>query len=515
MLILSAVLVVFCVVLYLYGTRTFNYWKKRGIKHEKPLPFVGTNLKNFAQKASMAMMATETYRKFPNEKVVGYYRGTVPELVIRDPEIAKRILVTDFQHFYARGFNPHKTVIEPLLKNLFFADGDLWRLIRQRFTPAFSTGKLKAMFPLITKRAENLQIFTEKIVINRDHYDARELMGRYTTDFIGECGFGINMDTLNDENSQFRALGKRIFERKLRDGVSAALKIMFPEMCKNLTFLAPELEKTMNHLYQSVVKERNNKPSGRNDFVDLLLELKEKGEIIGESIEKKDKDGKPEIVTLELTDSLMMSQMFVFFGAGFETSSTASSYTLHQLAFNPDCQEKVQAEIDSVLEKYDNKLTFDAIKDMAYLEMCFYESMRMYPSVAYLMRKCTSKEYTFPEINLTIDEDVKIMIPIQAIQMDEKYFREPTKFDPERFSFGAKDDIKKFVFLPFGEGPRACVGERLGQMQSMAGLAAVLQKFTVEPAAISRRDIIPDPTGVVSENFVGGLPLKFRRRVKN
>ncbi|XP_028178013.1 cytochrome P450 6B7-like [Ostrinia furnacalis] len=503
---------VLSVALYFYGTRTFNYWKQRGIKHDKPLPFLGNNLMQFCQRASLAMIATETYKKYPNEKVVGFYRGITPELLIRDPEIAKRILVTDFQHFYARGFNPHKTVIEPLLKNLFFADGDLWRLIRQRFTPAFSTGKLKAMFPLITKRAEKLQIITEDI-INRDHYDARELMARYTTDFIGECGFGINMDSLNDENSQFRKLGKRIFERQPRDVFVAALKLIFPELFKHWYFLAPELEKTMVTLMQTVMKERNFKPSGRNDFIDLIIYI-EKGAMVGESIEKKDADGKPEIVSMELTDLLMTAQAFVFFGAGFETSSTASSYTLHQLAFNPDCQEKVQAEIDSVLEKYNNIITYDAVKEMTYLEMCFYEAMRMYPSVAYLARKCTSKVYTIPEINVTINEDVRVMVPIQAIQMDEKYFREPNKFDPERFSFGAKEDIKNFVFLPFGEGPRACVGARLGQMQSMAGIAAVLHKFTVEPAACSVRNPIPDPSGTVSEGFVGGLPLKFKRRVK-
>lgn len=457
MLIVILVLVVL-VSLYLFGTRTFEYWTKRGVKGPKPLPFVGTYLRNFAQRASMAMMATEAYKNYPNEKVVGTFRGTSPELVIRDPEIAKRILVTDFQHFYARGFIPHRTVIEPLMKNLFFADGDLWRLIRQRFTPAFSTGKLKAMFPLIAKRAENLQIITEEIV-NRDHYDARELMARYTTDFIGECGFGINMDTLNDENSQFRALGKRIFHRTFRDAINGALKLMFPELCKNLDFLDPELEKTMRHLFQTVVKERNYKPSGRNDFIDLMLELKEKGEMVGESIERKDKDGKPETVKLELSEALMMAQMFVFFGAGFETSSTASSYTLHQLAFNPDCQEKVQAEIDRVLEKYDNKITYEAIKEMNYLEMAFFEAMRMYPSVAFLIRMCRSKEYTFPEINLSIHEDVKVIIPIQAIQMDEKYFNEPNRFDPERFSFGSKDARKNFVYLAFGEGPRACVGK--------------------------------------------------------
>lgn len=498
--------------LYLYGVRTFNYWKKRGIKHDKPIPFMGNNIKQFLQRASMAMVATEVYNKYPEEKVVGFYRGTAPELVIRDPEIAKRILVTDFLCFHSRGLQPHKTVIEPLLKNIFFADGDLWRLIRQRFTPAFSTGKLKAMFHIITDRAQKLQVITEQVV-DREYYDVRELMARYTTDFIGVCAFGIDMDSLTDENSQFRKLGKRIFERNLRDGVAGALKIMFPELCKNLHFLTPELETHMTHLVQSVVKERNYKPSSRNDFIDIMLELKKKGKIIGESIEHKNSNGTPKIVDLEMDDLLMTAQAFVFFGAGFETSSTASSYTLHQLAFHPEYQQKVFEEIDSVLAKYNNKITYDAIKEMKYLEKAFYESMRMYPSVAYLLRMCTVPEYTIPEIDLTINEGVKVVIPIQAIHRDEKYFQNANKFDPERFNEGTKDDMKNFVYLPFGEGPRMCVGARLGQMQSMAGLAAVLHKFSVEPAACTLRDPLPEPTGIVSEGFIGGLPLKIKRRL--
>ncbi|XP_030035152.2 cytochrome P450 6B5 [Manduca sexta] len=508
---LFVLLVIVFTCLYYYGVRTFDYWKKKGVKHDPPLPYFGNNLKQFMQQASMCMMATEVYKKYPEEKVVGFYRGTSPELVVRDPEIIKRVLVTDFNCFYARGFNPHKKVIEPLLKNVFFADGDLWKLIRQRFTPAFSTGKLKAMFPLITERAEKLQVLAEDIV-DEEYYDVRELMARYTTDFIGVCGFGINMDTMSDDNSQFRRLGKRIFERNFRDGVCGALKLMFPELCKNLTLLSPELEISMVKLVQSVLRDRNYKPSGRNDFIDLMLELKEKGKIIGESIESRNPDGSKKIVELEMDDLLMTAQAFVFFGAGFETSSTASSYTLHQLAFNPDCQKKVQQEIDTVLAKYNNKLTYEAVKEMHYLEMAFYEAMRMYPSVGYLIRECTVPEYTIPEINLTINEGVKLMIPMQAIHKDEKYFRDPENFDPERFQDGAKEDIKNFVFLPFGEGPRACVGARLGQMQSMAGIAALLHKFSVEPAACSLKNPLPEPTGIVSEGFIGGLPLKLRRR---
>lgn len=449
-------LILFLVVLYYYGTRTFDYWKKKGVKHDTPLPYVGNNLRQFVQRASMCMMATETYFKYPEERVVGFFRGTSPELVIRDPDIMKRILITDFHHFHARGFNPHKTVIEPLLKNLFFADGDLWKLIRQRFTPAFSTSKLKGMFPIITERAEKLQIIAEE-VSDRDFYDVRELMARYTTEFIGVCGFGINMDSLSDENSQFRWLGKRIFLRTPRDALNAALKMIFPELCKNLHFLAPELEISMVHLVQTILKERNYKPAGKNDFIDLLLELREKGKVSGESIEHRNADGTPKMVELEISDLLMAAQVFVFFGAGFETSSTASSYTLHQLAFNPECQTKVQEEIDRVVNKHGNKLTYEAINEMKYLEMAFYEGMRMYPSVGYLLRMCSSPKYTIPELDLTIDEGVKIFIPIQAMHKDERFFQNPDKFDPERFRDGTSH--MNNYYLPFGEGPRACVGK--------------------------------------------------------
>lgn len=449
-------ILLFVIVIYLYSTRTFNYWKKKGVKYDQPLPFFGNNLKQFMQQASMCMMATEMYNKYPEERVVGFFRGSSPELIIRDPVIAKKILINDFQQFHARGFIPHKTNIEPLLKNLFFADGDLWKLIRQRFTPAFSTAKLKGMFHIITDRAEKLQMLADDIT-KKDFYDARELMARYTTDFIGACGFGIHMDSLNDENSQFRWLGKRVFQRTTKDAIISALKLMFPTIFQNLHFLSPEIETSMKYLVNTILKERNYKPIGKNDFIDLLLELKEKGKIVGESIEYKEADGKPKIVELEMSELLIIAQIFVFFGAGFETSSTASSYTLHQLAFNPDCQEKVQQEIDAVLAKYNNKLTYDAINEMHYLEMAFYEGMRMYPSVGYLVRKCTSPKYTFQDVDLTIDDEIKVYIPIQAMHRDPKYFENPEKFDPERFHNGTKH-MKSF-FLPFGDGPRACVGK--------------------------------------------------------
>ncbi|XP_026328999.1 cytochrome P450 6B6-like [Hyposmocoma kahamanoa] len=505
--------VIVLVALYYYSTRTFKYWQERGIKHDKPIPMFGNNLKNYLMQRSMTQIAVDMYWKYPNEKVVGFFRTTRPELVIRDPEIVKRILTNDFAYFYPRGLNPHKTVIEPLMRNLFFADGDLWKLLRQRMTPAFSTGKLKAMFPLISDRAERLRATLTAAAEGNDNraLDARDIMARYTTDFIGSVGFGLDSDSLSMENSAFRKLGYDIFNITFPEFLVAILKDLFPEAAKHLHYMF-KTEKELMNLVDEIQKQRNYEPSGRNDFIDLLLELKKKGTIVGESIEKIKPDGTSEEALLDMDAELIAAQVFVFFAAGFETSSSATSFTLHQLAFHPEVQKKVQNEIDKVLAQHNNELSYDAIKEMKYLEWTFKEGMRMFPSLGFLIREC-AKKYTIPEINVTIDERTGIIIPLQALHNDPQYFEKPEEFRPERFhpdEFDSKD--KKFVYLPFGEGPRACIGARLGLMQSIAGLAAILSRFTVEPGPTTLRHPMIEPKSSIVQSIRGGLPLIFRKR---
>ncbi|GBP59925.1 Probable cytochrome P450 6a20 [Eumeta japonica] len=149
---------------------------------------------------------------------------------------------------------------------------------------------------------------------------------------------------------------------------------------------------------------------------------------------------------------------------------------------------------------------------MKYLEIAFLESMRLFPSLGFLIRKCVRK-YTLPGTEVTIDKGVMVIVPEQALHTDEKYFKEPDKFIPERFSPDRIKDINKHVYLPFGEGPRVCIGERLGMMQSLAGLAALLHKFSVEPAPISLRNPVSDPTAMITQSIKGGLPLRVKARV--
>ncbi|XP_063630138.1 cytochrome P450 6B2-like [Cydia splendana] len=499
--------------LYWYSTRTFSYWKNRGVKHDSPVPGLGNNADQVFARKSMSQVIEDVYWRYPNEKIVGFYRLTQPELVIRDPDVIKSVFTTDFPYFYARSHLGSESgdQVEPLRRNMLVAEGDLWRLLRQGCSPAFTMGKLKAMFPLIVERAERLQELTLGLVERGAPIDARDLMARFTIDFIGACGLGIDAAALNDDNSPFRKLGEQIFHIGPRETIIYILKELFPGKFPFLKYFG-QFEEYLLHLVREIQNMRNNTPSGRNDFVDMLMEMKRKGKIEVESMERRKPDGTPERVSMELDDMLIAANVFMFFAAGFETASNSTSFTLHALAYNPDKQKKVQQEIDRVLGKHKNKLSWDAIKEMQYLEWTFKEGLRMQPPVGHIGRTCKRK-YTFQELGLTIDEGVRVRISVQALHKDPLYWDNPEEFRPERFSPDEYNEARtKYTYIPFGTGPRICAGERLGMMQSLAGLAAVLSRFTVEPAPNSKRNATIDPKSNITQGVVGGLPLIFKER---
>lgn len=458
MFILIALTLILLKLLHLYTTRNHDYWKKKNVLHDPPVPLFGNNFDFQFGKKSVTQKSIELYNKYKNEKVFGFYKGTVPELYINDPDIIKQIMSVDFSHFHRRGLG-RNIDMEPLTLNLFNVEGDLWRLQRQRITPTFTTGKLKSMFPLIVRCAEKLQTKVEgDIKVGHDVRDVRDLMACFATEFIGACGFGIDMDTINNEKSLFRDLGKAIFQTSFIKTFKLGLYDAVPELQNILNTGDREVENIMFEIVTKICKQRNYVPSGRHDFIDFLLELETKGKMKGESLEIVDKSGKPEIVEKDFDKRMMVAQAFVFFAAGFETSSSTSSYTLHQFAFNPDIQTRVQEEIDHVLSKYDNKLCYEAVAEMSLLSMSVKETLRLLPPLGVLNRECT-KTYKIPELDLTIEPGIKIAIPIQAIQMDKKYYDNPEQFIPERFAAEETMTRHKYVYMPFGEGPRNCIGE--------------------------------------------------------
>ncbi|XP_047998318.1 cytochrome P450 6B2-like [Leguminivora glycinivorella] len=513
-MVLFIAVVVLLILIYYYGTRNYTYWSKRGIKHDRPIPYLGTAKRQLFFQTSHFEIFEEMYWKYPQEKYVGYYYGTTPLIILRDPELVRRFLATDFSHFYSRSMFPLHGKPEPIMNNLFSCEGNLWRFLRQKMTHAFSSAKLRAMYPLIISRTDKLRQLATEASLKGTEVDVLELMARYTTDFIGSCGFGLDPEALNDENSMFRRVGHRIFHTTTRDAVVMFCKIMMPGLFKNFHYFPEFVEKNMLELVQGIIAQRGHKSSGRNDFIDLLLEAKERGDSSGYTSFETNLSETPRLEDLELTEELMAAQVFVFFGAGFETSSNSSSYMLHELAHHPEYQKKCQEEIDEVLARYDNKLCYDAINEMKFLAMCYSETLRIFPAAGLLIRKC-DKPYVIPGTDIPLDPGVKVVVPVRALHRDPLYWEDPDEFRPDRFHTDNMAKINNNIYLPYGDGPRRCIGERLGIMQSLAGLAAVLSEFSVAPGKSTVRHPPLDPSVFLVQSVIGGLPLILHPRKKN
>lgn len=134
----------------------------------------------------------------------------------------------------------------------------------------------------------------------------------------------------------------------------------------------------------------------------------------------------------------------------------------HELAINPDIQEKLQQEIDDAFKQSNGKLTYDNIIKMKYLDMVVTEGLRKWPSAIMTDRVCT-KPYTIQPVGdeepLHLERGDICVIPMFAIHRDPKHYPNPDKFDPERFSDENKDSINPLAYLPFGLGPRNCIGK--------------------------------------------------------
>nr|CAD7455687.1 unnamed protein product [Timema tahoe] len=402
------------VVLYSILTWNYSYWKKRGVPHIPPTLPNGNVKELMQQKLPVSLMYEKLYKELQGHRFGGVYRGFTPVLLLREPELIKHFLTKDFMHFHDRN-QPVDEKKDPLGLNLFSLHGPLWRKLRMKLTPTFTSGKMKMMYSLITDCAKEMVDFLDEPANKGESIDIKELIGHFSTDIIGSCAFGTQFNSFKDPNSGF-----------------------------------------------------------------------------------------------QMTDNLLVAQCFVFFLAGYETSSSVVSFCLHELAVNPDIQRRLRAEVDSALEENDGKLTYDVIQSMKYMDQTIYETLRKYPSVSNLERLCT-KEYVIPHTDVTVEKGTLVIIPAYALHHDPEYFPDPEKFDPERFNQDNKNSFPQYAYLPFGEGPRICIGMRFGLMQVKVGLATLLSKYEFSISEKSSVPLILEPAAILT-TAKGSIWLKISTR---
>lgn len=282
--------------------------------------------------------------------------------------------------------------------------------------------------------------------------------------------------------------GRRLFDITTFELLKFFFASGFPDLARKLHIRTNAKEPAdfflKTFLETMEYREKNN--IRRNDFVSMLLGLKE-----------------------SFTREELAAEGFIVFAGGFETSSTLTQFTLYELALNPDIQERLRDEIRSEADENNGKVTYDMLFGMKYLEMVFNESLRKYPPIPNTARQSV-KDYKIPGTDLTIPAGTNIEIPIYSLHHDPEYYPEPSKFDPERFSPENSKDRHQFTFLPFGEGPRNCIGLRFGLMQSKIAVVKILQNFEVTPS-----DRTPIPMKFVPQSPflapVGDMWLNFKK----
>ena len=177
---------------------------------------------------------------------------------------------------------------------------------------------------------------------------------------------------------------------------------------------------------------------------------------------------------VKLDDQEIICQSILFFIAGQETTASLLTFMFYELAKNPDVQKTLRQEIRNYTI---DGINYDLlIYGMQYLDACVSEVLRMYPPVVVLDRVALS-DYTLVDTGIVIEKDVVVEIPVSAIHRDPEYFPDPDRFDPDRFMPGNKESIKPYTYMPFGAGPRTCIGMRFALMEAKLVICRALLEF--------------------------------------
>lgn len=203
----AALIAVYFLVRYYF----FSYWDRLGFPYLVPTMFIGNLWPVVSSKTSFGLNLYELYKK-STDRFVGVYLFYRPALLIRDAALVKRVLSTDFNSFHDRGVYSRPKE-DPISDHIFAMEGQRWRELRAKFTPIFTSGRLKNMLPTICEKGDQFQKLMQQLASNDTAIELKDLTNRYALDVIASVFFGLDVDTLGDPDHSFRTI-----ERGLSNG---------------------------------------------------------------------------------------------------------------------------------------------------------------------------------------------------------------------------------------------------------------------------------------------------------
>ncbi|XP_055979943.1 thromboxane-A synthase [Sorex fumeus] len=480
---LSAVLLA---LLKWYSTSAFSRLEKLGIRHPKPSPFIG-NLAFFHQGFWDGHL---TLRKLYGP-VSGYYLGRRMFIVISDPDFIGQVLVEQFSNFNNRMASGLEC--KPLTDSILFLRDSRWEEVRGVLISVFSAEKMTEMIPLISQACDLLLAHLKPYAEGGDAFDIQRCYSCYTTDLVASVVFGTPLDSQKNPEHPFVDHCRQLFAYSIPRPIMFLL-LSFPSIMVPLARILPNKNRDkLNGYFHKLItsgialRDQQDAKERRRDFLQLMLDARHSTTCEGtenfDMVRQISIEGhpmsparpcQPRLPAKPLTEDEVAGQAFLFLVAGYEFVTNTLSFATYLLATHPECQEKLLKEVDHFHEAHAAPEYQSLQRDLPYLDMVIAETLRMYPPAFRFTREAARD---CEVLGQRIPAGAVLEMAVGALHHDPEFWPEPEVFNPERFTAEAQRHRRPFTYLPFGAGPRSCLGARLGLLEVKLTLLRILSKF--------------------------------------
>lgn len=367
-------------------------------------------------------------------------------MLLSHPDDIERVLVTENRRFIK---NYALTFLRPLLGNgLVLNEGDSWLRQRRLIQPAFSR-------PRVESYAATMVECTQRMLNECKDGETRDIvpaMMRLTMEIAGKTLLGIEL------GDRFNEIG-RCLDATMRDflarfGAAVPLPFWVPTL-RNLRLRATV--RRLDQILQDLIDERRAAGASGGDFLSLLLQAKD------------EEDGRG------ISDRQIRDEVMTMFLAGHETTAVSLAWTWLLLGQHPEIQERVSAEARSVLSG--GQASAADVSKLVFCEQVIRESMRLYPPAYVIGRR------PFEDITIgghLLPAGTNVLMSQWIVQRDPRWYDEPLRFNPDRWSDGLAARLPKYAYFPFGGGPRVCIGNTFAMFEAPLILALTTQRFRLE-----------------------------------